>query len=279
MLPEIEGFRLERSIEPAHPHCTISDPVYAGLDERTRQRVAVKVLHLGFPLRPEAAARFLGTMRIAQELRAPHVARVVGAGFTAQPGDPWFAMELVDGETLEARLARGERFAPRDAATVLAQLVAALGAANAAGFRDTHVIAEHMILSPARGLVVWNFGVTEWCAWADELVAGQYTAPGQMRWHPDLTPDEAKGVPSRPSNSAAALALLAFRMLAGRHYWNAANGGTADPRQLLMEVMGAIEPPHARTPHELPRGFDDWFGACVTGRMPDASAALRAFDV
>ena len=280
MVPEIEGIHLERSIEPEHPRCTISDPVFVGIEERTRTRVAAKVLHLDFPLRPESAARFVATMRIAQQLQAPHVAPVVGAGFTAHHGYPWFAMEFVDGETLEARLARGERFAPRDVTTVLAQLVAALGAANAAGFHDTHVIAEHMILSRARGLVAWNFGVAAWNAWARDLVVGQYTCGGgQLRWHPDLTPDEAKGAPSNASNGAAALALLAFRLLAGRHYWNAANADAAEPMRLLTEAMGAIEPPRARTPHELPRRFDGWFAACLTGGIADASAALRAFEI
>lgn len=275
MPPSVEGYRLERSLEPDHPHCTISDPVYAGVDERTGERVAVKVLHLGFPLHPEAAAGFLGTLRRAREIRSPHVAQIVGSGFTAQPGAPWFAMEFVDGESLDVRLARGERFAPADAATLLAQLASALGAAHAVGMGDTHVIANHMILAPSRGLVVWNLGLASWSKRAHDLVAGQYTAPGQMRWHPDVTPDEAKGLPSRPENGAVALALLAFRLLAGRHYWNAAD--SASPMELLMEAMRPFEPPSARSRHALPAGFDAWFLECTSGRVGDMAAALETF--
>lgn len=268
----VPGYRIERSLEPPHPHCTISDPVYAAVDERTKQHVAVKLLHTGFPLRPASEARFLDTMRTAQTIRAPNVVPVLAVGVSPAP---WFAMELVAGEALEARLARGDRFAPGDARLLLAQLAAALAAASAAGFADTHVLAEHAILSP-RGLVAWNFGIGAWTTWARELVAGQYTAAGELRWHPDLTPDEAKGQPSRPSNAAAALALLAFRLLAGRHYWHAANA-EPNPMKLLMEILGSIEPPSARAPDaQLPAGFDDWFAACLAGRHDSATAALRA---
>lgn len=270
----IAGYRLERSLEPDHPHCTISDPVYAGVDERTGERVAVKVLHLGFPLRPEAAARFLGTLRRARDMQSPHVAQVVGSGFTDH-GAPWFAMEFVDGESLDARLARGEHFEPRDVATVLSQLVSVLAVARAVGFDDTHVIANHMILAPARGLVAWNLGLASWSKWAHDLVAGQYTAPGQVRWHPDITPDEAKGMPPRPENGAVALALLAFRLLAGRHYWDAAD--SANPMQLLMEAMRPFEPPSARSRQALPAGFDAWFLECTSGRVGDAATAQRSF--
>ncbi len=274
VLPQIDGYHLERCIEPEHPHSTISDPVYAGTD-RTGRRIVVKVLHLGFPLRPESAARFLATLRSLRELSAPHVARVIDAGFTAQPGDPWFAMELVEGETLEARLARGETFTATDARTILEQLVAGIASVNAAGHVDTHVIAPHAMLSP-RGLVAWNFGLAEWRRWAHDLVAGQYTAPGQIRWHPDLTPDEAKGLPSRSSNGAAALALLAFRLLTGRHYWHAANAAEANPMALLTEVVGPIEAPQVRASIALPEGFDAWFAECLAGRIGSAAAALRA---
>jgi eukaryotic-like serine/threonine-protein kinase len=269
---QIPGYRLEHSLEPPHPHCTVSDPVFAASDERTGQRVAVKILHTGFPLRPASEARFLETMRTAQTIRAPNVVPVLAAGVSPAP---WFAMEFVDGEALEARLARGERFAPGEARMVLAQLAAALAAANAAGFADTHVIAEHAIVSP-RGLKIWNLGIGAWTMWARDLVANQYTAAGELRWHPDLTPDEAKGQPSRPTNAAAALALLAFRLLAGRHYWHAANA-EPNPMKLLMEILGAIEPPNARAPDaQWPAGFDDWFAACLAGRHDDAGAALRA---
>jgi len=162
-----------------------------------------------------------------------------------------------------------------DARMVLAQLAAALAAVTAAGLADTHVIAEHMMLSP-RGLRIWNVGIGGWTTWARELVAGTYTAAGELRWHPDLTPDEARGQPSRQSNAAAALALLAFRLLAGRHYWHAANA-EPNPMKLLMEILGAIEPPSARAPGaQLPAGFDDWFAACLAGRHDDSGAALRA---
>jgi hypothetical protein len=254
----MKGYRIGHSIEPPHPRCTISDPAHSATDERTGARVVLKELALGFPLAPDAAARWLTTMRAAD---SPHRVRVVDVGFTDDRA-PCYVMEHVDGEPLAARIERGERSTHAQVRTTLQQLAAS-------GADDVH--ARHIMVSAA-GVRVWNVGVAAWKRYAHGLVEGRYTAPGQIRWYTDITPAEAIG---RPSTLAARLALIAFAMLAGRFYWDADNDPDASTMQLLTEAMrGVGAPPSSRTDVALGAEFDAWFAACLTGANRDAAGTF-----
>lgn len=273
MTRTLDRYRLAHSLEPAHPLSTYSHPAFEAVDVTTMERRVVKFLFLDFPLRPQSTERYLATMRDVQALRAPSLVPVVDAGVA--DGEPWYAMAFVAGETLEASLQRGRRFSTAETAAVIADIAAAATAATGGGLGGMVLQPRHVLLA-RDGARVWDVGVERWLHGARALVAGQYTAAGQIRWVPDLTPDAAAGRPLGGRSDAAGLALIAFRMLAGRYYWHAANE-PASPMQLLMEVMGAIEPPQARADVALPRGFDDWFVGCLRGDVADAASAARGF--
>lgn len=280
--PAIEGYRLERSLEPEHPHSTYSHDTYEARHVASGWRVALKVLYRTFPVHPEAAADYLMTLRRARELVSPHVARVRDAGFTGQPGNAWYAMDFVEGEALEAAIARGVRLAPAAAVALARGVAAALAAAHAAGLGGTWIDPRYVLLAPG-GAVAWHFGIAEWERRAEARVAGTYLALGQFRWSGHLTPAAARGLPQGPRDAAAALALLVFRAISGRHYWRTANDtATLDPMEYLREVIaGPTEPAQARAGEGvvLPPGFDAWFAACVRGEVADPLAAARGLEM
>jgi hypothetical protein len=130
------------------------------------------------------------------------------------------------------------------------------------------------------GARAWDFGVWPWRQGAQDLVKGQYTAAGQMMWHPNMTPNEAKGIPANEANAAAQLALIAFSMLTARHYWNADNDPHGSPMTMLMEaIKGTGALPSTRTSVPLPAGFDVWLTECLEGRHADATAAANSFPI
>jgi hypothetical protein len=273
MPPTIDGYEIRHSLEPPHPRCTTSDPVYEARNA-LGERVAVKLLHLDFPLRDASVAKFREAMNQARAITSPHVVDVIDAGF-ARDGKPYFAMRFVEGETLARVIDRGVVATAAQTKTVVGELATAATAASAAGCTP-HLHTRHVVLS-ARGARVWNFGVWPWRSWAHALVAGTYLNGGQVTWHANLTPTEAKGMPSTLANTAAQLALIAFSMLTGRHYWNADNDPDSSPMQCLMEVIrGVGEPPSTRTQIALPDGFDAWFTRCLEGGFADPAAAASA---
>ena len=274
MRSAIDGYTLGRELEPPHPRCTTSDPVYEATDRRN-ERVAVKLLTLGFPLRDESRAKWVEAMARARAIASPHAIAVSDAGF-ASDGRPYYAMPFVEGETIASAVDRGMIAAAEQTRTIIQQLGAAAAAATAAGCVP-HLHTRHVLLAPG-GARAWNFGVWPWRRWAQELVANTYTNGGHLKWHPNLTPLEARGVATTPANAAAQLALIAFSMLTARHYWVTDNDPDGSPFQVLTEILGRPrEPPSARTQIALPAGFDAWFLRCVDGGVADAASAAQTF--
>jgi hypothetical protein len=272
-LPSVPGYQIERSIEPPHPRCTTSDVAYAATNS-TGDRVVLKILSLYFPLRPESSTSYLEAMAKAREISSHRVVRVLDAGF-ANDGAPYYAMQFVEGETIASVIDRKLIATAEQTRQIIRQLATAAEAAEEAGCAPTFQ-TRHVMLSPG-GARAWNFGLSPWRTRARELVAGQYTAPGHMVWHPNMTPHEAKGLPPKPSTIGAQLALIAFSMLTARHYWNADNDPDAAPMAMLMEVMAGVgAPPSTRTQVALPDGFDVWFMQCLAGEL-EASEAAASF--
>src|SRR5262245_12574765 len=70
--------------------------------------VAVKLMGKQVAATPAGTERFLREARTAASLRSPHVVQILDYG--VHEGTPFIAMELLEGESLAARLAREGRF-------------------------------------------------------------------------------------------------------------------------------------------------------------------------
>jgi serine/threonine protein kinase/Tfp pilus assembly protein PilF len=108
---------------------------YLAMDKVLRRRVALKVIDVPEAARTSQAVRdrFLREARAAAALRHPNVAAVFQFGASPDASHCYYAMELVEGETLEARVRRD---GPLDAEPVLEiaiQITRALIAADARG--------------------------------------------------------------------------------------------------------------------------------------------------
>ncbi len=79
---------------------------YRAVDTILRSAVALKVVAPEIAGNPVARARFLREAQAAGGLRHPHVASVFFFGERPGDGQLFYAMELVEGETLEARVCR-----------------------------------------------------------------------------------------------------------------------------------------------------------------------------
>jgi serine/threonine protein kinase len=102
--------------------------VYQAVDRESGSLVAIKILHQTSTIE---TARFEQEARLLAELHHPGIVRYFANGLTAQ-GQPYIAMEWLEGETLEERMSRG-RLGPAAAAQVAACVLDALSAAHARG--------------------------------------------------------------------------------------------------------------------------------------------------
>ena len=103
---------------------------YRALDLNLDSPVALKVISAAYSDKPEARERFRREARAAAQLRHPNVASVFHFGETPD-GECFYAMELVEGETLEACVRRDGPLNVSSALDVAEQVCRALVAAGA----------------------------------------------------------------------------------------------------------------------------------------------------
>ena len=142
---------------------------YKALDINLRVPVALKVIGSRFASHPEARARFLREARSTARLHHPNVASVHHFGTvtlpegektaTGEPTEYFYAMEFIEGETLEARVRRTGGL-PADAALEIAlQIAHALAAAERRGMVHRDVKPANIMFT-AEGEVALETGMT-----------------------------------------------------------------------------------------------------------------------
>lgn len=122
---------------------------YKAFDTNLRCFVALKVINAALLGSDIARQRFLREARAAAALRHPNVATVFHLG--EESGDYFYAMEFVDGETIEALMKRSGAIPPKDALLIVSQVARALGAAHKQGL-------VHRDLKPSNLMIVHEEG-------------------------------------------------------------------------------------------------------------------------
>src|SRR5262245_44824243 len=104
--------------------------VYRARDPRLGREVAIKALTAEFAHDPERLARFRREAQTLAALNHPNIAAIYGLEEAGE--SPHLVLELVEGETLSSRLARGP-LPPREALALGIQVAAAIEAAHERG--------------------------------------------------------------------------------------------------------------------------------------------------
>ncbi len=194
---------------------------YRALDTSLQRAVALKIIN---PARlergAEARARFLREARVAAGLRHPNVAVVYQFGIRQETGQCFCAMELIEGETLEARV---RRTGPLDVVTTLAiarQIAAALAGAEECGLvhRD---LKPANIMSAVRAtdgaelpVKVIDFGIAK--AIAEEPDAMALTRGGFVGTPAFASPEQFTGAPIDARSDIYSLGATLWFALTGR---------------------------------------------------------------
>jgi serine/threonine-protein kinase len=162
--------------------------VWRADDEVLGRSVAVKVLASPLAADPDLRAATQREARAAARLAHPHVTQVYDYGEASLDGGatvPYLVMELVEGESLADRLARGPL--PWQSATrVAAQIAAALAAAHRLGVVHRDIKPGNVMLT-ATGAKVLDFGIATLAGVHPEHDGGlligtpAYAAPERLR--------------------------------------------------------------------------------------------------
>jgi serine/threonine-protein kinase len=217
--------------------------LYVARHRRLRRDVAVKVLHAAFATHELALARFFREAEALARVRSPHVVQVLDA-LRVPDGRPALVVELLEGEDLQARLARVSRLSVDEALALAIELCRGLTAAHAAGVVHRDLKPSNVFLDARAGVAkLIDFGVAHLDGDAALTRTGTvvgtpaYMAPEQVRG--------SAGVDGRADVYGVGAVL--YRCLTGRAPYE---GST--PTAVLSAVLErAPEPPRAIAP-ELP---------------------------
>ncbi len=259
--------------------------VYRAHDPGLGRDVALKVLPAHLHRDPERVARLRAEARAASTLDHAHVCTVYEVGEPAPEtgfGPLFIAMALYDGETLEARLARGP-LPVGDAAAVAHQVALGLAAAHRKGIVHRDVKPSNVFLtaegSPGGGpgpprpcVKLLDFGVAR-------VEGAPITRDGATLGTVEYAaPEQAHGE-AGPASDQWGLGVLLYEMLAGRRPFD-------EPYEaaLLYAVLNADPPPLAGLRPETPEGLGDVVARLLEKRPADrfetmdaAAAALAPF--
>src|SRR5437868_2712310 len=151
---------------------------YRARDTVLNSVVALKVIDRKVAQNPGARSRFLREARAAANIRHPNVARVTYYG--EQDGECFYAMELVEGETLEACVRRDGPMPLAVALDVIEQAARALAAADACGVVHRDIKPSNLMLesdaSETLRVKLIDYGVAKVMAAQAEAVAEQTDA-------------------------------------------------------------------------------------------------------
>ena len=172
------------------------------------RRVALKVLVEELAADDRATRRFVREARATARLAHPNVARVYDFGRGGGP--PFLVMELLEGETLAARLASGP-LPPAEAARVAAAVADALEAAHQRGIVHRDVKPSNIMLTPGGEVKVLDFGIA---AAADETHST--TGSGLYATVAYVSPERVAGEPATPASDVYSLGAVLYELLCGR---------------------------------------------------------------
>jgi len=122
---------------------------YRATDTSLQRKVALKIIKMDIAQRSvDARERFVREARAAAALRHEHIATVYHFGMRLETGQYFYAMELIEGETLEERVRRAGPLDARTTVKVAQQVTSALAAAEKHGLVHRDLKPANLMLVP-----------------------------------------------------------------------------------------------------------------------------------
>jgi eukaryotic-like serine/threonine-protein kinase len=204
--------------------------VYRAHDSRLDRLVALKTI-LDSGDDDSGRKRFLREAQSAARVDHPNICRLYDIGEEA--GRPFLVMELLDGESLSSRLARGPMLVP-EAVQIALSILSALSALHRCSVVHRDMKPSNVFLS-TQGVKVLDFGLAKPVASqssSDSATAIDLTEPGMIAATPRYaSPEQLTGKPVDARSDLFATGSILFEMLSGK---------PAFPGASSMEIFHAI---------------------------------------
>ncbi|MEM6468102.1 MAG: serine/threonine-protein kinase [Planctomycetota bacterium] len=222
--------------------------VFRALDEELSREVALKFMSPGMLIDPIHAVRFQREARAVAAISHESVIAIHAVSRVREL--PYLVMELVDGESLQSRLDRGENFEIDTIIEIAWQIASGLAAAHAKGIVHRDIKPANLLIDKNRNRIrITDFGL----AISDSDLS--VTTTGMLLGTPEfLAPEQLAGKPVDQRADLFSLGCVLFRLAAGRP----AFGG-----ETIWMVIKSV---HTHNPPSLSSLYSDvpeWFSVLV----------------
>ena len=252
--------------------------VWRATDTTLDRDVAIKMLPAEFAADADRLARFEREAKLLATLNHPNVAAIYGLHEAG--GVRFIAMELVGGEDLSQRIARGGALPVAEALAIASQIAEGLSAAHEAGVIHRDLKPANVKLTEEGKVKVLDFGL------AKSHERSSASGPQTMENSPTVTsagtmagmilgtaaymsPEQARGKPLDRRTDIWSFGALLFEMLTGRRPF---------PGEAVSEVLAKIlerEPAWDDLPDRMHPGVRRLLERCLTkhpeNRLRDAA--------
>ncbi|HZA12620.1 serine/threonine-protein kinase [Mycobacterium sp.] len=183
--------------------------VYRAYDTVRDRMVALKLLRTELAADADFQERFRRESRVAARLQEPHVIPVHDWGDIG--GVLYIDMRLVEGANLKTVLAESGPLDPARAASIVAQVAAALDAAHADGLVHRDVKPENVLLTPSGFVYLVDFGIAH--LGGDSGLTSAGAAIGSCVY---MAPERFANARVGPQADVYSLACVLYECLTGR---------------------------------------------------------------
>ena len=253
--------------------------VFAAEDAHLGRKVAVKVLSRKARDGEEARTRFEREAQLVSKLSCPHTVRLFDFGQT-EAGDPFLVLELIDGETLQDRIARGP-LPPAEIVDIVRQVLESLREAHDAGIIHRDLKPSNIMLYEEYGAIgakVLDFGVAGILGAAPNQPAPLGTLTGHgavLGTRGYMSPEQALGQKLTVAADVFALGVVAVEAMTGH---NPLRQQAQSPLKLAMLRERMRVPEEVELSESVREVFDRMLAADVSKRFPDGGQTLAALE-
>jgi len=200
--------------------------VYRASDRRLSRDVAIKIVSR---LDPSHAARFDAEVRAVAALTHPHIVSIFDVGEI--DGRPYAVMEMLDGETLRARINRVGALAESEVVAFGLQIASALDAAHARQIVHRDVKPENIFVLRTGTVKLVDFGLAA-AMRPEDITVTRLTAQGLVVGTVGyMAPEQARGAAIDARADVFSCGAVLFEMATSR---------PAFPGSSAVEILTAI---------------------------------------
>lgn len=185
--------------------------VFEGVHVKSGERVAIKLIAPHVSDDPRFRRRFDKEIRAMKLLKHPGIVRIIGEG-EDERGRLFYSMELIQGETLQARIRRLGKIDWQSTIEIAIQVCSALKHAHDIGVTHRDIKPANLMITGDNQVKLVDLGIPK-----NYFEGVDDTHPGSVLGTPDyMAPEQASGGTITPRTDLYALGSVMYAMLAGR---------------------------------------------------------------